>query len=114
MKSLSITLGVALGLSGTAYAATAKTAPAAAPKAPPAWVAESNQDTQILLKTFADFAPESAGQIGVDGLDDQATNLTPDFVDRLNAALDADVAQFQAMLAKTTDPHVKQDLQILI
>ena len=114
MKSLSITLGVALALSGTAYAATAKTAPAAAPKAPPAWVAESNQDTQILLKTFADFAPESAGQIGVDGLDDQATNLTPDFVDRLNAALDADVAQFQAMLAKTTDPHVKQDLQILI
>ena len=109
MKSLSITLGVALALSGTAYAATAP-----APKAPPAWVAESNQDTQILLKTFADFAPEQAGQTGVDGLDDQATNLTPDFIDRLNAALDADVSQFNALLAKTTDPHVKQDLQILI
>jgi uncharacterized protein (DUF885 family) len=110
MKSLSITLGVALALSGTALTASA----ADAPKAPPAWVAESNQDTQILLKTFADFAPESAGQTGVDGLDDQATNLTPDFVDRLNAALDADVAQYQVMLAKTTEPHVKQDLQILI
>jgi hypothetical protein len=111
MKSLSITLGVALALSGSAFAATA---PAAAPKAPPAWVAESNQDTQTLLKTFADFAPEGAGQIGVDGLDDQATNLTLDFVDRLNAALDADVVQFKALMAKTTDPHVKQDLQILI
>ncbi|HSC47431.1 MAG TPA: DUF885 domain-containing protein [Gammaproteobacteria bacterium] len=103
-----LTLGVALGLSGAALAA-----PAAAPQ-PPAWVAESNQDTQILLKTFADFAPESAGQIGVDGLDEQATNLTPDFVDRLNAALDDDVAQLNALLAKATDPHVKQDLQILI
>ena len=108
MNSKLLTLGVALGLSGAALAA-----PAAAPQ-PPAWVAESNQDTQILLKTFADFAPESAGQIGVDGLDEQATNLTPDFIDRLNAALDADVAQLNALLAKATDPHVKQDLQILI
>jgi hypothetical protein len=114
MKSLSITLGVALALSGTALAATAADAPKTAPKAPPAWVAESDKNAQILLKTFADFAPEGAGQIGVDGLDDQATNLTPDFVQRLNAALDADVAQFQALLTKTTEPHVKQDLQILI
>ena len=103
-----LTLGVALGLSGPALAA-----PAAAPQ-PPAWVAESNQDTQILLKTFADFAPESAGQIGVDGLDEQATNLTPDFIDRLDAALDADIAELNGRMAKTTDSHVKQDLQILI
>jgi uncharacterized protein (DUF885 family) len=108
MKSTTLTLAVALALSGTALAASAAAAQA------PAWVAESNQDTQILLKTFADFAPESAGQVGVDGLDDQATNLTPDFIDRLNTALDADIAQFNGLLAKTADPHVKQDLQILI
>jgi len=108
MKSQSLTLAVALALSGTALAASA-----AVPQ-PPAWVAESNQDTQILLKTFADFAPESAGQTGVDGLDDQATNLTPDYIDRLNAAVDADVAQLSTLMAKATDSHVKQDLQILI
>ncbi|HEX7964652.1 MAG TPA: DUF885 domain-containing protein [Gammaproteobacteria bacterium] len=107
MRSKLLTLAVSLALAGLSQAALAESQP-------PAWVAESNQDTQILLKTFADFAPESAGQVGVDGLDDQATNLTPDFIARLNAALDADVAQFNALMAKTTDPHVKQDLQILI
>ena len=80
MKSLSITLGVTLALSGTAYAATA---PASAPKAPPAWVAESNQDAQIVLKTLAQLSPESAQQLGVDGLDDQATTLPQSLRDTL-------------------------------
>ncbi len=114
MKSLSITLGVALALSGTAFAATAPAVPAAAPKAPPAWVAESNQNAQILLKTMADFAPEQAGQFGVDGLDGEATNLTLDSVQRLDAAVDVDITQLNAKLATATDPHVKQDIQILI
>ena len=52
MKPQSLMLGVALGLSSSAL-----TAQAAAPQ-PPAWVAESNQNTQIVLKTFAEFAPE--------------------------------------------------------
>ena len=108
MKSKSLMLGVALGLSGTAL-----TAQAAAPQ-PPAWVAESNQDAQILLKTFADFAPEQAGQLGVDGLDEQATNLTPDVSQRFDAAADQDIAQYKDLLGKATDPYVKQDIQILL
>jgi uncharacterized protein (DUF885 family) len=108
MKPQSLMLGVALGLSSSAL-----TAQAAAPQ-PPAWVAESNQNTQIVLKTFAEFAPEQAGQLGVDGLDDQATNLTPDVIERFAAAADADIAQLKALMDKTSDPHVKQDLQILI
>ena len=108
MKPQSLMLGVALGLSGSVL-----TAQAAAPQ-PPAWVAESNQNTQIVLKTFAEFAPEQAGQLGVDGLDDQATNLTPDVIERFAAAADADIAQLKALMDKTRDPHVKQDLQILI
>ena len=108
MKSKALTLAVALVTAGVAQALSA-----AAPQ-PPAWVAESNQDAQILLKTFADFAPEQAGQLGVDGLDEETTNLTPDIVERLDAAVDQDLAQFNALLAKATDPHVKQDLQILI
>ena len=108
MKSHSLTLAVALAMSGTAMAATST------PPQVPAWVTESNQDSQIVLKTFAEFAPEQAGQLGVDGLDDQATNLTPDIVQRTDAAADQDVAQLKDLLAKATDPHLKQDLQILI
>ncbi|HEV2322082.1 MAG TPA: DUF885 family protein, partial [Gammaproteobacteria bacterium] len=108
MRSKSLMLAVAAALSVTAVAA------AATAHQTPAWVTESNQDAQILLKTFADFAPEQAGQLGVDGLDTQATNLTPDYVQRFDAAADQDIAQYNALLAKTSDPKVKQDLQILI
>jgi uncharacterized protein (DUF885 family) len=103
-----LTLGVALGLSGATLAVQA-----AAPQ-PPAWVAESNQDTQVVLKTFAEFAPEQAGRIGVDGLDEQTTNLTPDYIQRFDTAIDQDVTELNVRLAKATDPHVKQDIQILI
>ncbi|MFI4920945.1 MAG: DUF885 domain-containing protein [Gammaproteobacteria bacterium] len=108
MKSHSLTLAVALAMSGTAVAATSTPPPV------PAWVTESNQDSQIVLKTFAEFAPEQAGQLGVDGLDDQATNLTLDIVQRTDAAADQDLAQLNDLQAKATDPHLKQDLQILI
>lgn len=108
MKSHSLTLAVALAMSGTAMAATSTPPPV------PAWVTESNQDSQIVLKTFAEFAPEQAGQLGVDGLDDQATNLTLDIVQRTDDAADQDLAQLNDLQAKATDPHLKQDLQILI
>src|SRR5579859_4608029 len=107
MKSKSSMLAVAFAMSGVVLSATA------APRAP-AWVTESNQDAQIVLKTFADFAPEQAGQFGVDGLDAQATSLPPDVIERFAAAADADVAQLTALKDKATDPHLKQDLQILI
>ncbi len=86
---------------------------AEAPKTP-AWVAESNANAQILLKVMADFAPEQAGQMGVDGLDAQATDLTPDLVERVNKAVDGAEAELKARQAKATQPEVKQDLQILI
>ena len=108
MKSRSLMLAMGIALSGTALGATA-TAPQT-----PAWVGESNQDAQIVLKTLAEFAPETAGQFGVDGLDDQATNLPPDVLERFATAADADVAQLNALMAKASNPYLKQDLQILI
>ncbi|HEV2332562.1 MAG TPA: DUF885 domain-containing protein, partial [Gammaproteobacteria bacterium] len=107
MRSKSLILAVATALSITTVAA------AATPQTP-AWVNESNQDAQIVLKTFAEFAPEQAGQLGVDGLDTQATDLPPDISAKLDAAADADVAQLTALKDKATDPHLKQDLQILL
>jgi uncharacterized protein (DUF885 family) len=82
--------------------------------APPAWVAESNQNAQVLLKVFAEFAPEQAGQLGVDGLDEQTVNLTPDYIERLNAAVSKAKDELTARLAKTEQPQVKEDLEILI
>lgn len=105
-KSLALTAAVAaIGLAASAQAA--------APQ-PPAWVAESNQNAQIILKTLAEFSPEQGGQLGIDGLDEQATSLTPDLIDRLNKAIDADIAQLNVRLAKTTQPQVRQDIEILI
>ncbi|HEY1992088.1 MAG TPA: DUF885 domain-containing protein [Gammaproteobacteria bacterium] len=105
-----LVLAVALATAGVSQALYAEQ-----PKPQlPAWVDESNQDAQILLKTFADLAPEQAGQFGVDGLDDQASNLTPDFVQRADAALGQDLTQLNAKLAAAADPQLKQDLQIMI
>ena len=108
MRSTALTLTVALVTVGVAQALNA------ASPTTPAWVAESNQDSQIVLKTFAEFAPEQAGQIGVDGLDEQATDLPLDITQRFDTAADADVVALKTKLAATNDPHVKQDIQILI
>lgn len=104
-----VLLAAILAGAGVATAAQAATAPK-----PPAWVAQSNANAQILLKVMAEFGPEQAGQMGVDGLDAQATNLPPDLIERVNKAVDGAEAQLKARLAKTTQPQVKQDLQILI
>jgi uncharacterized protein (DUF885 family) len=111
MKSLAVAASVAtIGVTASVQAA----APVQGVAQPPAWVAESNQNAQIILKTLAEFSPEQGGQLGIDGLDEQATSLTPDLIDRLNKAIDADIAQLNARLAKTTQPQVRQDIEILI
>lgn len=43
--------------------------------APPAWVRESNEHAKVALEVEARFAPEGATQIGVEGFDDQVTDL---------------------------------------
>jgi len=80
----------------------------------PSWIQESNKNAQILLKVFADFAPEQAGQLGVDGLDEMRTDLTPNYIQAMNAALSRAEDELKARLAKTTQPEVKEDLEILI
>ncbi|HET7650257.1 MAG TPA: DUF885 domain-containing protein [Gammaproteobacteria bacterium] len=111
IRSLALAASVAtIGIAASVQAAP----PVQAPAQPPAWVAESNQNAQIVLKTFAEFAPEQAGQLGVDGLDEQASSLTPDIVARLDKAFDQDIGELNARLAKTTQPQVKQDIEILI
>ena len=82
--------------------------------AEPAWVARSNTNAQLLLLLMAKYSPESASQLGVDGFDDQISDLSRDQFEAANADSRAAIAELQKRLAGETDSKVKQDLEILI
>jgi hypothetical protein len=86
----------------------------AAQPAPPAWVAKSDQNTQLLLETLARFSPEDAAGLGISGLDEEVFDLTPGFETRSDEASRQVRAELARRLAAETDPPVRQDLQILI
>lgn len=80
----------------------------------PEWIAESNKSTEKLLDVIAKHSPESAARLGIDGLDDQITDLSKGFNER--AVLDLNQAKeyLKTQLAQTENELVKQDLLILI
>ena len=96
------------------FAVLVALAPAGFAQAPPAWVARSNADAQVLLRAQAQFAPESASAVGLPGYDDKVADLGPHNGERFRAAYTQARAQLQADLAKETDPNVREDLQIMI
>jgi Bacterial protein of unknown function (DUF885) len=79
-----------------------------------AWIAASNRHAQTLLDVLARFAPESAGQFGVTGLDEDVTNLSAEAGERGREATAAALATLQASRKNERDPLVRQDLDILI
>ncbi len=95
-----------------ACAATAADTPAA--RATPAWVQDSNKAAQPLLTVTAEFAPENATQLGVDGYDDKVIDLQPKFYERGQDALQKVIDGLKAQLPGAADPSFKQDLEILI
>ncbi|MFL6659916.1 MAG: DUF885 domain-containing protein [Massilia sp.] len=82
--------------------------------AEPAWVAKSNANSKLLLNVVAKYAPESAGSLGVDGLDEQITDFSRDQFEPSVKDLRAAIAEFEKRLKVETDPKIKQDLEILI
>ena len=83
-------------------------------QAPPAWVAKSNQNAQLLLDINARYAPESAGSSGATGLDERISVIAQDLPERTRADLRAAIKELQSRLGSEQDPLVRQDLQILI
>lgn len=79
-----------------------------------AWIAVSNRHAQVLLDVLARFAPESAGQFGVSGLDEAVSSLSTENRDKGRAATAAALATLQAARKTEQDPLVRQDLDILI
>jgi uncharacterized protein (DUF885 family) len=88
------------------------TLPAAA--AEPAWVTKSNANAKLLLSVVAKYSPEGASSLGVDGFDEQITDLSRDQFEPSNKDMRAAIAEMEKRLKVETDPKIKQDLEILI
>jgi hypothetical protein len=93
---------------------TALVAAAVLQAAAPAWVARSNENAQVLLDPIARFAPEAAGSLGVNGLDEHILDLKPGIRERAIKAFDEAIHTLEGRLASEKDPLVRQDLEILL
>lgn len=82
--------------------------------AEPAWVTKSNENAKVLLNVLARYSPEGASNLGVDGYDEQITDMSRDQFEANNRDLRAAIAELQKRMRTETDSKVKQDLQILI
>lgn len=82
--------------------------------AAPAWVAKSNEHAKILLEATAKNSPEGAGNIGVDGLDEQITDFTEAGRKAARERTAQALTELRHRLRTESDPLVKQDLEIMI
>jgi hypothetical protein len=80
----------------------------------PGWVAESDANAQIVLEVLAEFNPEGAAQLGVDGLDEAIIDYRPGLYERNRSASEAVLAELARRLAAEQEPRLRQDLEILI
>ena len=80
----------------------------------PDWVRESDAAAQPMLRVIAQFAPEGAQKLGVEGVDDKVLDLGPAFGERYRAALESAAKDLEAKLPATRDSKVREDIQILI
>jgi uncharacterized protein (DUF885 family) len=108
------TIVVATGTLGHAQAPQPTAPPQSSSRAPAAWVTESNANAKVLLDVMARLSPESAGRIGVEGFDDAISDRSPGFEDRAIAANREAAEKLRAIAASATEPHVRQDLTIMI
>jgi len=80
----------------------------------PGWVEKSNEHAQIVLEVMSKFSPEGAGSLGIDGLDEQVSDLGPRIYERSLEATREVLAELRKREAAETHPKVKQDLGILV
>lgn len=78
------------------------------------WVEKSNAHAQIVLESISRFSPESAGSIGVDGLDEEIFDNRAGIYQRGLAESERILAELNIRLAEESHPKVRQDLGILI
>ena len=78
------------------------------------WVEKSNAHARIVLEAVARFNPETAGSIGVDGLDEEILDLREGLYERDIADSEQVLGELHIRLAEESHPAVRQDLGILI
>jgi hypothetical protein len=78
------------------------------------WVDRSNEHAQIVLEVLAEFNPENAASLGVEGLDEAIIDYRPGLYERNRSASEAVLAELRKRLAAENNPKVRQDLEILI
>ena len=77
------------------------------------WVARSDEIAKLYLEIVAPFFPEGAGQAGIDGLDEDITQLPLDLVEQESAATRKALALLAERRESETHPAVLQDLDIM-
>ena len=118
VRRFSLAAGVLLAIAAGTVAAQRSSSPTpprpATPTQAPDWVTRSNEHTRVLLQEQARLAPEGAAQLGLDGFDDQITDLSAGLAARARESLDRVQQELQRRLAAEKDALVRQDLEILI
>ena len=87
---------------------------AAQPASARNWVERSDENARLVLDSMAEFGPEGAASLGVDGLDEEISDLKPKLYERGKKASQDLLRKLEKRLAKDTDAFVIQDLEILI
>jgi hypothetical protein len=78
------------------------------------WVAKSNEHAQVVLEVLAKFSPEGAASIGVEGLDEEISDLGEGIYERgMQASYDL-LEELRRREAGEKNRKVRQDLGILI
>ncbi len=78
------------------------------------WIEESNRHAQAMLEVSARYAPEFATPVGVESFDDDIIDLKPRVSERMQADFSAAAQALESKKAKTPDPRIAQDLDILV
>ena len=86
----------------------------AAPAQAQDWVEKSNQHAQLVLDLLAELSPEGAGNLGVDGLDEDILDLGPNVYERSQEKSRQLIVELKRRLAEENDAKIRQDLKILI
>lgn len=80
----------------------------------PEWVQRSNEIAYNVLDSSAKFMPEFAGQMGVNGYDEEIFDLRENLHERKMAVDEQKITYLNGLLAKEEDPRVAQDIEIML
>jgi len=78
------------------------------------WVEKSDAHAQVVLDVLAKLSPEGAGRLGVDGLDEEISDLGPGIEERSRKMSVDLLEELKVRRKNESDSKVRQDLGILI